>query len=169
MKKFTEYFGQELEIVNTNFFKSNYDLKACGLTIQSIKCVSAWGNKHEIEFDGKTWEITKPNIWSCNLVVREKGSETILAEIKASTFKSGSVINLQKGEKVNIVLNIWKSIFEIQNELGTTLVSYTRKKWYCSDVLVSLKLKTETIDKYPFLILLVYLSVLQKRQSAAAA
>lgn len=169
MKNLSEYINNDLEIVNTSFFKANYDLRAGGLTLHSLRSIGAWGNNYEVAGPDKTWEIVRPSIWSNNLEIKEKGSGVVIAEIKGSAFKSSSVINLPRGEKLNIVLSIWKSTFEIQNELGTALVSFKNKKWYSSDVIVSIKSKTETLDKYPFIILLAYLMVLQKRHNAAAA
>lgn len=169
MKNLSEYFGRELEIVNTSFFKSYYDLKANSLTIHSLRCVGPWGNKYEVHGLDKTWEIVRPSIWGNTLQIKEKGSETVIAEIKGSAFKTSNIINLPRGEKLNIAMSVWKSTFEIQNELGTALVSFKNKKWYSSDVIVSIKTKNEVIDKYPFIILLAYLMVLQKRHNAAAA
>lgn len=169
MKNPTEYIGQELEIVNTSFFKSNFDLKVGNTIIYSLRCLSNWGKKYEVIGVNKTWEFVKPSIWSNNLLIKEKGMDTIISDIKGSVFKSNSTINLPRGEKLNVVMNVWKSTFELQNELGTALVSYKNKKWYSSNLIVTIQTKSEVLDKYPFVIMLAFLMVLQKRQSAAVA
>ena len=168
MKNLNDYINREVIISAVSNFKFNYELKAEGAVIQSIKCTSFWGNRHEISGEDKTWEIIKPNVWKNLVEIKEKGSETVLAEIKGGVFKCSNDINLPRGEKVRLVMNMWKSTFELQNELGTTLVSFKSKKWYCSDVIVTIKTKSEALEKYPFIILLAFLMVQQKRQSAAA-
>ncbi len=168
MKNLNEYIGQELEIVNTNFFKSNYDFKVGDTIIYSLRSLSNWGNKYEVNGANKTWEFFKQSVWSNNLLIKEKGTDSIIAEIKGSVFKSNSIINLPRGEKLNVVMNVWKSTFELQNEFGTALVSFKNKKWYSSNLIVTIQTKSEVLDKYPFVIMLAFLMVLQKRHSAAA-
>jgi hypothetical protein len=166
MKNMSDYMGQELEIINTSFFKSAYELRAPGKTIVTLRSTDFWGNKHEIAGIDKTWEVVKPNIWTANLNIQEKNTGTIIADIKGSVFKNSGVINLPRGEKLSIVMSVWKSTFEIQNELGTPLVSFKNKKWYSSDVIVTILKKSETLDRYPFLIMLAFLMVMQKRHSS---
>ena len=169
MINLTDYIGHELEIVNKNFFKSYFDLNAEGIPILSLRNTDFWGNHHEITGYGKVWEISKPSIWRSTLEVKEKNSATILATFESTTFRNKGTITLPRGEKLLIVTHIWKSSYELQNELGTTLVLFKNKKWYSSTINLTIEKKSEVLDKYPFIIMLVFFTALQRQNAAAAA
>ncbi|MEW6651856.1 MAG: hypothetical protein AB1394_00155 [Bacteroidota bacterium] len=168
MKNLTEYIGQELEIVSTSFFKFNYDLRAGGTTLFSIRSTDFWGKNFELTGIDKKWLIIKPSIWSSNIEIREKNSGMVAAKLTSSAFKNNCVLHFAKGEKLHITMNIWKSTFEIKNEFETTLVSFKNKKWYSSDVIAAMQIKNETLDKYPFAIMLAFYIVTEKRHHAGA-
>lgn len=169
MKNITDYIGQELEIVNKNIFKSFFDLTAGGIPILSIRNTDFWGNHHEISGYDKVWEISKPSLWRSTLEVKEKNSATVVATFESTTFGNKGTIILPRGEKLLIVTHIWKSSYELQNELGTTLVLFKNKKWYSSTINVTIENKAEVLDKYPFIIMLVFFTALQRHNAAAAA
>ncbi len=168
MKILSDYIGHELEIANKYIFKSFYELKANGIPILSIRNTDFWGNRHEIAGFEKVWEISKPSIWKSTLEVREKDSSTVIATFESSAFGKTNTITLPRGEKLLIVTHVWKSMYEMQNELGTTLVSFKNKKWYSSPINVTVNKKAEVLDKYPFILLLVFFTVLQRQHQAAA-
>ncbi len=169
MKNISDYIGHELEIVNKNFFKSFFDLIAEGIPILSLRNTDFWGNHHEISGYDKVWEITKPSIWKGTLEVKEKNSSIAVATFGSSTFGNKGTITLPRGEKLLIITHVWKSTYELQNELGTSLVLFKNKKWYSSTINVSIEKKAEVLDKYPFLIMLVFFTALQRHNAAAAA
>lgn len=168
MKNLSEYIGQELEIANKSIFKSFYELKANGIPILSIRSTDFWGNRHEIAGFEKVWELSKPSIWKSTLEVREKDSSTVIATFESSTFGKTNTITLPRGEKLLIATHVWKSMYELQNELGTRLVLFENKKWFSPTIKVTIEKKLEVLDKYPFILLLVFFTVLQRQHQAAA-
>lgn len=169
MKTLYDYIGQELEIANKYIFKSFYELKANGVPIFSLTNTDFWGNRHEIAGFEKVWEISKPSIWKSTLEIREKGSSTVIATFESSAFGKTNTITLPRGEKLLVAMHVWKSMYELQNELGTRIVLFKNKKWFSSNIIVSIEKKAEVLDKYPFLLMLVFFTVLQRSNAAAAA
>lgn len=169
MKNISDYIGQELEIANKYIFKSFYELKANGVPILSIRNTDFWGNRHEIAGFDKVWEISKPSIWKSILEVKEKDSSTVIATYESSAFGKTNTITLPRGEKLLIVMPVWKSTYELQNELGTRIVLFKNKKWFSSNIIVSIEKKTEVLDKYPFLPMLVFFTMIQRSNAAAVA
>lgn len=169
MKLISDYMGSELEIINTSFFKSIYELRIGSLTLLTIKNLDFWGRKQEITGFDKTWEVYKPSIWRSRTEIREANSQSALVFCEEKIFKNNVEINLPRGEKLFLVNHFLKSTFELENELGTILVSFKNKKWYSANQLITINVKSEAIDKFPFLILFAFFIVLQKRHRAAAA
>ena len=168
MKNISDYIGQELEIVNKHIFKSFFELKADGVPILSLRSTDFWGNHHEIAGFEKVWKLSKPSVWRSTIEVRENNSSAVIATFESSAFGKTNTITLPRGEKLNIAINTWSSSYEIQNELGTRLVFFKNKKWYSSPISVTIDKKTEVLDKYPFILLLVFFTVLQRQHQAAA-
>jgi hypothetical protein len=169
MKAISDYIGQELEITNKNIFKSFYELKANGVAILSIRNTDFWGHRHEIAGFEKVWELSKPSVWKNTLEVREKDSSTVIATFESSAFGKTNTITLPRGEKLLVVTHLWKSMYELQNELGTRLVLFENKKWFSSTIKVTIEKKLEVLDKYPFILLLVFFTVLQRQHQAAVS
>ncbi|MDP3581177.1 MAG: hypothetical protein Q8S39_04530 [Ignavibacteria bacterium] len=168
MKNISDYIGQELEIVNKHIFKSLFELKANGIPILSLRSTDFWGNHHEIAGFEKVWELSKPSVWRSTIEVRENNSSAVIATFESSAFGKTNTITLPRGEKLLIVTHIWKSMYELQNELGTRLVIFENKKWYSQKINVTIEKKLEVLDKYPFILLLVFFTVLQRQHQAAA-
>lgn len=168
LKNLSEYFGQELEIANKNIFKSFYELKANGIPILSLRGTDFWGNHHEIAGFEKVWELSKPSVWRSTIEVREKDSSAVIATFESSAFGKTNTITLPRGEKMLIVTHIWKSMYELQNELGTRLVSFENKKWFSTTIKITVEKKLDALDKYPFILMLVFFTVLQRQHQAAA-
>ncbi|KAF0149949.1 MAG: hypothetical protein FD143_2673 [Ignavibacteria bacterium] len=168
MKNLSDYVGKEFEIIGLNFFKFNYDLRVGETTLLSLRSTDFWGKTFEVIGNDKTWLIIKPSIWSSNLEIKEKNTGVVAARLTGSAFKNNSVLHLAKGEKLHITMNIWKSTFEIKNEFGTTLVSFKTKKWYSSDVIATIQIKNDTIDKYPFSLMLAFYIATEKKHHAGA-
>ncbi|MDP2036354.1 MAG: hypothetical protein Q8L04_03160 [Ignavibacteria bacterium] len=168
MRNISDYIGHELEIVNKHIFKSLFELKANGISILSLRSTDFWGNHHEIAGFEKVWELSKPSVWRSTIEVREKDSSAVIATFESSAFGKTNTITLPRGEKLLIGTHIWKSMYELQNELGTRLVIFENKKWYSQKINVTIEKKLEVLDKYPFILLLVFFTVLQRQHQAAA-
>ena len=59
-------------------------------------------------------------------------------------------------------------MYELQNELGTRLVSFENKKWFSPTIKITVEKKLDALDKYPFILMLVFFTVLQRQHQAAA-
>lgn len=169
MKVLSDYLGQELEIVNKHIFKSFFDLNANGVPILSIRNTDFWGHRHEIAGFEKVWELSKPSVWKSTLEVREKDSSTVIATFESSAFGKTNTITLPRGEKLLVAMHVWKSMYELQNELGTKIVLFKNKNWFSSNIIVSIEKKAEVLDKYPFLPMLVFFTMIQRSNAAAVA
>ncbi len=168
MKAFSEYFGQTLEIVTPSCFKSNYNLVANGMTICSLRSINFWCTRYEVDGFGKKWEVYSASVWKGKTEIKESGKELPIASYEGSGLKHSGIFTLPRGEKLNLVFNMWKSFYEIQNETGEVLVRYDNKSFFSSTIVVTMYKKSDLIDKYPFVIMVPFLISTQRKHAAAA-
>jgi hypothetical protein len=165
----SDYINAKLEIVPKSFFKSEYELQANGECILSLKSTTFWGTLYEINGLGNCWELYKPSIWKSKLELREKGKEMPVSYYEQTGWKSRGTVYLPRGEKLNLIFNIWKSSYEFQDDSNKSVVLFKNKSFFSSTIEITLIQKTELIEKYPYALFLAFYVALQRQHHAAAA
>ena len=168
MKLISEYHGHILEIITPSFFKNEFNFVANDLVLGSLKNIDFWGNRYEINYGVKTWEIALASIWKGKVDIKEKGKELPFAFYEPLGLKQAGSISLPNGEKINLVFNLWKSAYELRNQINETIVTFSNKSFFSSTIVVTINKKNELIDKYPFVILLAYYISMKRKHAAAA-
>jgi len=169
MKELSEYLNQPLHLKQVSFFKRFYELKTSEEIIGSMQIRGFFGNSAEVSFANKKWEIYKPSIWKRGWYVREAGYETPFANYERKFFRKASFVSLPVGEKVQIVFPAFRSKIEIQTENGTCLIRMTHKFSWTDSTEVTVTEKSQTINKYPWLIMLAKLDAIERKQSRTSA
>ena len=168
MKMLSEFIGQNIEIVTPSCFKSEFNLEAGGSTICTLKSINFWNTRQEISGFGKSWEIYSESVWKGRTEIKEKNKELPLAHYEGGGLKHSGTFFLPQGERVNLVFNLWKSFYELQNERGEVLAHLANKSFFSSTIVITINRKSEVLDKYPFLLLFAF-NIAQQRKHAAAA
>ncbi len=167
MKPFSERINVETTIVQPTFFKRVFELRTSEELLWTMKFPKIFSSLAEIEGLEQQWEIYKPSIWRSTVEVRQKGFQLPIAKYVGERWGQGGTIDLPKGDRLKHSLKIWKGINEITTESGKLLVTFQRKGFIGTTVHVRLLEKSELIDKYPWVIMLVWYVIQQQRQHAA--
>jgi hypothetical protein len=73
---------------------------------------------------------------------------------------------MPNGERIQYVQNIWKSVNEIHSSQKVTLVSLKRTAWWKRSLRVVIEHESEVLDRYPWIIMVVYHLILERQRLA---
>lgn len=170
MKILSEYLGKTLILAQTSYWKCKHELKDGDKVIASYDSAGIFTSRSFIEGDLGNWEFYRPGFWKSSVAVREAGKELPIASYECKCFGGKGTVNLPMGGKLFIVFYSFKRYFEIQNEYGERLVLFTPKfSWGGEKTDVVIEKKSELVDKYPWVIMLVCYLAAQRKKSHAAA
>jgi len=168
MKELTELLEQPLLLKQPSFFKRYYELRTGESVLGFMQLRGFFGNRAEVGFGTKKWEIYKPSIWRNTWDIREFGYENPLAQYERKLFKRTSYVQLPVGEKVKIVFALFKNGFEIQTENDTCLIRGKGKVSWTDTMEIFITSNSETVNKYPWLIMLAKMVANERKQSRSA-
>ncbi|NJD22150.1 MAG: hypothetical protein FIA82_05710 [Melioribacter sp.] len=167
MKTISDYIGETLRFFQPSVFKRFHELKANDVLIGSIQQKGFFGMLWSVTLQNKNWEIYKPSCWRTILEVREAGYEMPIASFKRDGLRSKGTLSLPKGESLKIVPHLFKGFCEITNEQGDSYMRIKLNKISWGDKAeITIEKRAEVIDKYPWIIMLAYIIILEQKQRA---
>ena len=171
MKTISDYIGQTLKFVESAIIKQNCELKAGEEVIAKIRSPKFLSSLMAVDGSLGKWEFYRPSFWKSAIAIRETGNELPIATFDRKIFSTKGTVHLPKGERLYIIFYAFKKYFEIQNSYGERIVLFTPKfSWGGEKTDIVIEKKSAVLDKYPWIIMLVwYLAAQRKRSHAAAA
>lgn len=170
MKKISDYLGNDLKIIQNNFWKREYELRSGDELIAQMKHPRIFSDLAELTFQNENLEFYRPKLFSRNVDVRKKGYQNPIAQFRNNFFGRKGILELPRGVKLNMKFGFFRKQAEIflgENDLIISILSRFSFKER-SEVII--KKRSEIIDEHPWIIMLgFYLSQLRKRNSAAGS
>ncbi len=167
MKLFSEYIGKEIKFVQPSFFKRVHELRAGDELIRTLKQSGFFGMTWQVSILNKDWEIYKPSFWKTAIEIREAGYEMPFATFKKDRLRSRGTLSLPVGENLKVVPHLFKKFCEITNDNDEVLVRIKMKIAIGDRAEVVIEKKHETIDKYPWVIMLAYIVAIEQSRRAS--
>ena len=170
MKAISEYFGQRILFKQPSVFKRFHELRAGEELIGTLQQKGFFGMRWEVTIRDKNLEIYRPSCWRAVLEIRGAGYEMPFANFQKDRFRSKGTLMLPKGESLKIVPHLFKRFCEITNEQDESILRIKLKTAWGDKAEVVFEKRSETIDKYPWILILAYIIALeQKHQTAHSA
>jgi len=170
MKKISDYLGNDLKIIQNNFWKREYELRSGDELIAQMKHPRIFSDLAELTFQNENLEFYRPKLFSRNVDVRKKGYQNPIAQFRNNFFGRKGILELPRGVKLNMKFGFFRKQAEIflgENDLIISILSRFSFKER-SEVIINKR--SEIIDEHPWIIMLgFYLSQLRKRNSAAGS
>ena len=100
--------------------------------------------------------------------IREAGKELPIASYKPPAFKKKGKLELPHGDGVLLSSSFFKSNFEIQDKYESRLVLFKNKLGLKTNIEIHVEKRSEVLDKYPWIVWLIfYVETNQRRHSSA--
>lgn len=167
MKPLSDYMGEKLLFTQPSAFKRIHELRVNDTLLATMQQKGFFGMRWEISIQNKNWEIYKPSFWKSAIDIREAGYELPIAIFTKERFRSKGVVSLSKGEKIKIEPHLFKGFCEIKN-LQEELIARIKPKSSLKDKAeVIIEKKSGLMDRYPWIIILAYIIILEQRHQAS--
>jgi len=167
MKTISEYIGEKLLFIQPSAFKGLHELRVNDELLSTMQPRGFFGRRWEVSIQNKNWEIYKPSFWRRVFDIREAGYELPIANFVRDRFRSKGVVSLPKGEKLKIEPHLFKGFCEIKNINEECIARIIPKKSLKDKAEVIIEKKSELIDRYPWIIILAYIIVIEQRRQAS--
>lgn len=170
MKTISEYFGQTIRLTQPSIFKHYYELRAGDELIASLVQPKFFSTNTETSGSLGEWEFYQPGFWRSDIEIREKGKEISIAKFVSEKWRSRGKVELPKGESFEIVSKKLGWLIEIYNSSQIKIVSIKKRFSFKTMLEITIEKKSELLDKYPWVVLLVvFIQLLNERRGAVAA
>jgi hypothetical protein len=170
MLKLSDYIGNELFISQKSIWKREFELRSGDELIALMYYPKFFGDRTELSIQNEVFEFFRPKFFSRKVAVRKKGYENPFAHFKNNFWGSKGILELPRGNNLNIKFGIFKKQTEIflgENDLLVTILSQFSVKRRSEVVIAK---RSELIDEYPWIVMLgFYLSQVRKRSSAVGS
>jgi len=168
MKSLSDLAGEILFIRQPSIWKGNFELIHNEEVLGTIRAKGILGLKVIFKMGNNEWEIYNPSIWKSEIAIRQAGYELPYATFKRKGFKSGGIVKMYKGEQLKLEYKLFKGGYSIQTLSGEHLVTYKEKVSFKERTELHIERKSELLDKYPWVIVLAWHIMMQRKRAAHA-
>lgn len=169
MKRLSEYRQQELQLVQPSQMKRECELHSSDGVL--FKAYFPKWNKSEavVEGFGAKWIIRRPSIWKSDIEICKDGFNYPIAAYKGKPFKQGGIIQLQRGLRLPFEIKPFKNLYTIFSDTNEVLIEAKQTGVFKRKTELTLgNRKTEIIDEYPWLPMLMWYVMLQNQRQSIA-
>ncbi|MFA6468719.1 MAG: hypothetical protein WCW35_07465 [Bacteroidota bacterium] len=168
MKTLSLYQNQQMQIVQPSIWKRAYELRTPENVLMTMSFPKLFSSNAIVEGFGEVWEFRKPSIWRSNLEIKKQHNQLPFAKFIVEKWGRGGTFELPNGDRIEYVFGIWKGKNELYSQQKIKLVSFNRVSLWKSVQNVVVEHESELLEKNPWIIMVVYYQMLERRQHAAA-
>lgn len=169
MTTLSKYKYEPLRLVQPSIWKRVYQLMAGDEVLMTMRYAKWYSSDAIVEGFGETWEVNKPSIWRSNVEIKKKDYQLPFAKFTIGSWGRGGLFELPNGERIEYVFSIWKSINELYSQQKVKLLSLKRESIWKTALIVTIEHESKLLDENPWIIMVVYYNMLERRQHANAA
>lgn len=166
MKPLSDYMGEKLLFIQPSAFKRAHELRVNDELLASMQQRGFFGMRWEVSIQNENWEIYRPSCWRSILEIRKAGYEMPIASFIRERFKARGSVSLPKGEMLKIEPHLFKGFCEIKNAREECMARIKPKTSLKDKAEVMIEKRSELIDRYPWIIILAYIVVMEQRHQA---
>ncbi len=161
--------GTTLHWRQPSMFKDQHELLTPGGDV--VACLfgppKLFSSTYRAEGFGGSWEFVYQDFWQTSLGIREQGKELPFAILSGGVFRSDKTLELPKGERWTLRHRMWKGTYEVTDGKGMPVVTVSSRfsfKWLAE---VTLPSSTGSLERCPWVLMLVYLLLVRQRRRVA--
>lgn len=168
MKTLSDYFGKALLFIQPSLWKRSFELRDGSEVIGSLTYPKFFSIKADVKIFDKELEFYEPKWWKNLVEIREPGRELPIASFKPALLKNKETLKLPSGESVILSSNLLSTSIEILDHYSSRLVTLKRKMNIKTTYEIQIEKRSEVLDKYPWILLLIiYVEINKSRRRSA--
>ncbi len=168
MKNISDFAGQSLLIIQPSLRKRYYELKHDSELIGKFSFPKTFSSKLNVEMQNGKWEIYQPSFWNSLVLIKEAGEYSPIAKYKRHGLKQFGILNLPEENQLKIMFKMLRTGYEIHTLAGENLLSCKEMYSLKNKSRIFIKKRSVLIDRYPWVIVLLWYLAYRRKHSAAA-
>lgn len=167
MKSITALVDHPLTWAQPKGMKSFYELRFGGEVVATMHFPKMLSSMAVGESSDGKWEFERKGIFEVRISAQdpERGTETVF--FTPRVFKGGGIVQTESGKKLELVQNVWRSIFLLKTETGEILFEMKSRGFFKHFVDVQMNRRSASYPELPCLVMLVFYIILMARRDAA--
>ncbi len=165
----SDYIGKELLLVQPSFFKREYQLRKDGEVLAKMYFPKIFSFTAVVEFPEAKYEILRPGFWKNQIAIKKYSYDLPFATASVNLFRIKGKIDLQNGQIINIKFGKFINTTQVLDESNELTILFRSKFSFKEKNIVTVEKKSELIDKNPWIIMMVWYLILQRKNGKAAA
>jgi hypothetical protein len=118
---------------------------------------------------GGRWEFIFPDFWRLTVGIRESGMDLPFATLSGKAFSMEKTLELPKGERWRVAYRMWKGIYEVTDGRGMPVLSARSRLSFKWNAEVSIPSNAASLERFPWLVMLIYMLQVRQRRRASHA
>jgi len=163
MKTLSDAAGQQLYIVQPSVFKRYFEILFDEEVVGTLIFPKWYSVMPEVNFLKGKWILYKPSLWKSTVEIKEHNRQLPFSKYVRTSFKSEGVVELPRGQRLKISFKPFKGLCEIHDIRNKKLVSIKQNVSFKQKSEIAIELKSELLDKYPWVIILAWHLFAQQR------
>ena len=168
MKSLSNLAGEALVIHQPSVWKSYYELKHGEEILGTVRAKGFFGRNLIFKMENNEWEIYQPSLWKSEIAIKQSGYELPYATYRREGFKSRGIVRMYKGEQMRLEYKLFSSGYSIQTISGQKLVTFKDRVSFKEKTIFYIEKRSELLDKYPWVIVLAWHIMLQRKRASHA-
>jgi hypothetical protein len=169
MTTLSKYKNGQLQLVQPSVWKRVHYLRAGDEVLMTMTYPKWYSSNATVEGFGETWEFSKPSFWRSALDIKRVHDQLPYAKYVPEGWKGNGMFELPNGGRIEYLFNFWKNTNELYSQQKIKLVSFKRISIWKSSLAVTIDHESELIDKHPWILMVIYSMILERRKRSNGA
>lgn len=165
MRKMSDYIGEELVLTQPSLFKREFEFRSSKELIAKLFFPKLFSSRARIDGFEEQFEIKVPGIWRSGLEIYKPGYQMPFAKFTSTNFwRTKGIIELSRGEKINLKFGVFKKSCEIYSSSDELLVLFRNKFSFKDKNIITIEQRSDIIDQNPWIIMVAWYKILQQNR-----
>lgn len=165
MELLRSYAGVTLDCVQPSAWKQDYELRAAGVVIGTLKTPNIFARTTEAKTADGTWVIAEKGFFTSRFRITQGVDETVTAEFEMPRFGDGK-IRLSPTRVLKFKRNFWKRQYSLTTDMNASLVTVTSEVSLLGQFKVKIDHRAENYEELPWLVLTLLSYAIRNRRTA---
>src|SRR5262245_50775175 len=158
----------QLQWVQPNFLKMNYELRAAEELVATLGFRSMLGSFATAESKDGCWTFKRVGFLQTRATIRACVSDLEIATFKNNTWSGGGTLTLSDGRNFLVTTNLWQTHLEIQTETGEVLIRLQTTGFWQTSADVNITPSGLDMPELPWMTLFAWYVIVMMQMDAAS-
>ena len=169
MKTIESVIGRDLQWVQPNFFKPEFELRNLNTVVATLKLKHLLSEHATAESADGCWKLKRSGFLRTSITVATCDNDEPLTTVQGKRWKKQIPIPLPDGTQVALVTDLWGWKFALKSPTGETIAEILRTGFFSGAYKLTLNRSAASYKDLPWLVMFLWytMTLYRRRQHAA--